>query len=185
MSMPPAPRLLRRKAYAYITDGERLLVFRHVDFPEAGLQVPGGTVEAGESFAADLRREVEEESGLTALEWVGRVGEQPLNLSDGGAKELQQQQRFYHLRCTAPMPERWEHLERQTSDGSGPLRFEFFWVRLEPLPPLTRGASWRSWPAACFKQGTRPARGVSFCTWFSPQALTRAVKTIGRRRVSL
>jgi ADP-ribose pyrophosphatase YjhB (NUDIX family) len=136
MSMPPAPPVHRRKVYAYITEGERLLVFQHVDIPEAGLQVPGGTVEAGESFQAALLREIEEESGLTGLEQAGQVGEQVRDMSDIGGEELQQQ-RFYHLRCTAPMPEHWDHLERHASDGSGPLRFEFFWVRLEPLPTLT------------------------------------------------
>lgn len=35
------------KVYAYITHEERLLVFKHVDFPEVGIQVPGGTLDAG------------------------------------------------------------------------------------------------------------------------------------------
>ncbi len=39
---------LRHKVYAYITHGHRLLVFSHRDFPEAGIQVPGGTMEEGE-----------------------------------------------------------------------------------------------------------------------------------------
>ncbi|MCD6284740.1 MAG: NUDIX domain-containing protein [Anaerolineae bacterium] len=39
---------LKHKVYAYITHANRLLVFRHVDVPDAGIQVPGGTVEEGE-----------------------------------------------------------------------------------------------------------------------------------------
>ena len=34
----------KQKAFAYITHGNRLLVFRHVHHPEAGVQVPVGTV---------------------------------------------------------------------------------------------------------------------------------------------
>ena len=32
-----------QKAYAYITHRQRLLVFRHTDYPEAGIQVPAET----------------------------------------------------------------------------------------------------------------------------------------------
>ena len=32
----------RQVALAYVTRGSRLLVFRQPDFPEAGVQVPGG-----------------------------------------------------------------------------------------------------------------------------------------------
>jgi hypothetical protein len=42
--------------YAYIldtfADGNRLLVFEHVDFPESGIQVPGGSVEPGVTLTA-------------------------------------------------------------------------------------------------------------------------------------
>jgi hypothetical protein len=37
------------KVYAYFTRRDQLLVFRHVDFPEVGIQVPGGTVEGDEA----------------------------------------------------------------------------------------------------------------------------------------
>ena len=40
---------IKRKVLAYITKGQEpnleLLVFEHKDFPEAGLQVPAGTIE--------------------------------------------------------------------------------------------------------------------------------------------
>ena len=39
-----------QKVYAYITRAEQLLVFSHVDFPEAGIQVPGGTLEPGDQL---------------------------------------------------------------------------------------------------------------------------------------
>ncbi len=44
--LPP----VKRKVLAYITNGDngdRLLVFRHPYSPEAGIQVPGGTVHEG------------------------------------------------------------------------------------------------------------------------------------------
>ena len=41
-------RSLRHRAYAYITKGRRLLLFTQPGAPEAGVQVPAGTIEAGE-----------------------------------------------------------------------------------------------------------------------------------------
>ena len=39
---------VRSKVLAYVTRGDELLVFRHRDFPAAGLQVPAGAIEEGE-----------------------------------------------------------------------------------------------------------------------------------------
>ena len=60
-----------RKVTALITrpgvDGPELLVFEH---PLTGLQLPAGTVEEGESFAAAALREGWEETGALGLELV-------------------------------------------------------------------------------------------------------------------
>ncbi|MBI4731795.1 MAG: NUDIX domain-containing protein, partial [Chloroflexi bacterium] len=126
----------KRKVYANITHAGRLLVFRHVDYPEAGLQVQGGTEETGESFEAALRRQVREETGLgDGLELAGLVGEQARDMSDFGMDETQRQ-RFYHLVCVETPPERWLHTEEHASDGSGSLAFEFYWVDLDDAPGL-------------------------------------------------
>ncbi len=61
------PRATRERVLAYITQGDRLLVFRHTQSVEAGIQVPGGTVEPGESPEAAALREAQEESGLADL----------------------------------------------------------------------------------------------------------------------
>lgn len=53
-----------RKVLAYITYNDKLLVFTHRDAPEAGVQVPGGTVEPDESIEDALYREIAEESGI-------------------------------------------------------------------------------------------------------------------------
>lgn len=65
------------KVLAYITregkHGKEILAFRHQHHPEAGVQVPGGTVEHGEDLVAALRREVEEETSLTDLKLIGQI----------------------------------------------------------------------------------------------------------------
>lgn len=48
-----------KKAFTYILYGERILLFREPDFPEAGLQVLAGTVDPGGSPEQTLWREAE------------------------------------------------------------------------------------------------------------------------------
>lgn len=131
---------MKRKAFAYITQGDRLLVFRHLDFPEAGIQVPGGTVKEDESPAEAARREAEEESGLSGLVVAAYLGEQVRDMRDYGLAETHHRF-FYHLLCAGGAPERWQHNETDPSDGSPePIRLEFFWAALpDAVPPLIGG----------------------------------------------
>jgi len=58
------PFKTKLKVFAYIirhkNQQAELLVFEHRDYPEAGIQVPAGTVEDQEALEAALMREVEE-----------------------------------------------------------------------------------------------------------------------------
>jgi len=126
-----------RKVLAYITHGSRLLVFSHPDAPEAGIQVPAGTVEDAEDPDDAVMREAFEETGLTGLRLVRFLGEQTFHRSENGLDEIHHR-RFYHLRCDEYPPERWRHAELDPSDGSpGPITFELFWARIpDGIPPL-------------------------------------------------
>lgn len=128
---------LKRKVLVYITHARRVLVFRHVDFPEAGIQVPGGTVEPGEDSEAAALREAREETGLSALRMIGLLGEREFDLASYGRDQIEQR-RFYHLRCEGDPPATWRHAELTPSEGPpGPIRFEFFWAPLpDGVPPL-------------------------------------------------
>jgi hypothetical protein len=49
----------KRKVIAYITNRDRLFLLRHTAYPEAGIQVPAGTVEAGEdAMLPELRKQL-------------------------------------------------------------------------------------------------------------------------------
>ncbi|MHA7208800.1 NUDIX domain-containing protein [Arthrobacter sp. MDT1-65] len=69
---------LRVRAATYLLRGRgagrEVLVVDHVHHPEAGTQVPGGGVEAGETLDAAARREVLEETGLLLAGPLTAVG---------------------------------------------------------------------------------------------------------------
>jgi 8-oxo-dGTP pyrophosphatase MutT (NUDIX family) len=139
------------KVLAYVTRthaGRRqLLVFDHRDFPEAGRQVPAGTVEPGEAPEAALVREVEEESGLSGLEVVARlaVAEEP---------EWGVMRHVYHLVAPDDLPDRWEWLTNDYHDEEHRARderlvFLFYWLDLTEAIELAAGQG--RWLAALTK----------------------------------
>jgi 8-oxo-dGTP diphosphatase len=125
---------VKHKVFAYITSGTCLLVFRHTDFPEAGLQVPAGTLEEDEHPDDGVLREAAEETGLSGLRIEAFLGEQERNMVDWGRDEIHHR-RFYHLRCTDNVPETWRHGELFPTHGD-PIEFEFFWVQLPYEVPV-------------------------------------------------
>jgi 8-oxo-dGTP pyrophosphatase MutT (NUDIX family) len=128
---------IKNKAFAYITSEQRLLVFRHPDFPEAGIQVPAGTIEPGEQPEAAVMREAFEETGLTALTLVSFLGEQMYAMTDFERDELHHRH-FYHLHCAGNPSDTWLHEELYPQSGEAdPIIFEFFWAKLpDGIPPL-------------------------------------------------
>ncbi len=131
---------IKRKAFAYITQNNKLLVFEHPDSPEAGIQVPAGSIEIGESPQDGALREAQEETGLSQLKIMRFLGEQVRDMSDFSKSEIHHRY-FYHLVCDDDTPETWHHGERFPSDqpdhdGSVIHLFRFYWVDLDDLPQL-------------------------------------------------
>jgi 8-oxo-dGTP diphosphatase len=115
------------KVLTYITQRDRLLVFRQPDFPEQGVQVPGGSVEPGEALATAALREAREETGLEALAIERLLGSADYELKvDVGPPH---RRHFFHLSCADETPARWERIGSFPL-GRVPVRFELWW---EPL----------------------------------------------------
>ncbi len=117
------------RVVAYITTEGSLLVFTHLDYREAGVQVPGGHPDPGESLEDAVVRESNEETGLKDLELVEYLGYIDLDLRSKGIGL--ERRHFYHLRYNGPVTEPWIGYEVNPSDGTpAPVRFQFRWVSL-------------------------------------------------------
>ncbi len=126
------------KVVAYITNGQRLLVFRHVAV-DAGVQVPAGTLESGESPEDGALREAREETGLVGLTVRRSLGSRDYDMSPYGTAEWHRRH-YYHFECSGDAPETWRHFESHPAGHAAEqIEFEFFWVTL-PLQALVLAA---------------------------------------------
>jgi 8-oxo-dGTP diphosphatase len=143
----------KHKAFAYITNGNRLLVFEQPQFPEAGIQVPAGTLKPDESPEAGVMREAFEETGLTNLTLVEFLGDVKRDMSDYGLAEIHH--RFcFHLRCEGEPPDTWLHLEMyREHDLADPIEFQFYWVPLPNGVPRLISENDRWVPKLCKRMG--------------------------------
>lgn len=116
------------KVLSYITYQGSLLLFRQPDFPDAGVQIPGGTVELGEPLEVAALREAHEETGLSGLTLVAYLGSTDYELKvDVGPPH---RRHFFHVAYPGPWQARWEHFEAAPSLGGPPIRFELWWESL-------------------------------------------------------
>jgi len=118
------------KVVVYLVHRGHLLVFIHPDAPEAGLQVPAGSVEPGEHPSTAARRELEEETGIKAAT-LRPLGTARYDMSAHGRNEIHERSFF----LAEPLEDesidrRWRHLEAH--DGVGePDVFELYWLPLD------------------------------------------------------
>lgn len=100
-----------------------LLTFIERANPEAGRQVPAGTVEPDEDVEAALVREVAEESGLTNLRIIRKLAEAVF-------PECGNLRHVFHVEVLGQVSDRWIHTVRGSGEDSG-MEFEYSLVPLD------------------------------------------------------
>jgi len=121
-----------RKVICYVVHDGELLIFRHRDHPDAGVQVPAGTVAIGEAPAPAAVREAEEETGKRGFALIRELGvyDHKFRETFRGVERHEMHERHVFLLAPPPdLPERWSHFAEPESGG---FWFEFFWVPLVP-----------------------------------------------------
>ena len=125
---------MRKRVYLYIAKNHDLLVLRHIDFPQLGLQIPGGTVESNEAPVDAAMREAIEETGLEELgtpEFLGVTVVQSLRRDEDLLEAW-----FYRIEASGKMPEVWLHTELHATGESGEVRFELSWIPISKASEL-------------------------------------------------
>lgn len=128
------------KVAAYITCNQQLLVFIEPDFPEAGVQVPAGTVGEGEQLEDAVLREASEETGLTNLKIESYLGTHIYDMRPITGDEVDIHRHYYHLSYPGPISKnRWQNWEQTPSGGeTEPILFELYWVDFpDDIPELS------------------------------------------------
>ena len=105
-------------------------MFEHRDYPEAGTQVPAGTVDQDEPVEEALHREIEEETGLRGCEIIAKLTvyewEHPVSHN-------MHERHVYHLAAPEGTSDQWAWIE--TSGGLVPEHegyvFLFRWASLD------------------------------------------------------
>lgn len=122
----------KKKVICYLirknNDDNEILVFDHRDFPEAGTQVIGGTVEEGEKLFATMVREIYEEAGI-------RIKQQDLKII--GETEYLRKDRpelnertYFLLENQNHLPDYWEHVVKSGGEDNG-MVFCFYWISVK------------------------------------------------------
>ena len=118
-----------RKVIAYVTRRRNgvteLLVFEHRNIPDAGVQVPAGTVEDGEDIADAARRELEEESGLAGLPMTGPID---TYVWMNAAGTYRHHRHVFHFTAPDDVPDQWTIEPRGEDEEKYKYIFEYRWI---------------------------------------------------------
>ncbi|MCP2635532.1 NUDIX domain-containing protein [Microbacterium sp. HD4P20] len=131
-------RVRTDKVVCYVVDRQRLLVFTHLDRPSTvtGVQVPAGTVKAGENAADAAVRETLEETGLRTRV-VRELGSSEYDMAP--YRDEIARRSFFQLELDEEAPERWIAGERDPATGGGAERWECWWLALADAHVLSAG----------------------------------------------
>ena len=119
---------MRKRVYLYIINCHKVLVLRHVDFQNLGLQIPGGTVEKDETPSDAAAREALEEPGLEQPGAPEFLDVTVIESQRSDEKLLEAW--FYRLAMSGKVPDVRVHTEVYASGSDEKVRFELSWISI-------------------------------------------------------
>lgn len=119
-----------QKVLIYATSAKGLLVFDEPDFPEVGVQIPGGTVKPNENIFAAAAREFAEETGLTPDARPSLLGTTDYSFIRNNSDHTHRRS-YFHVELPNGLPDVWHHHETMPDGGGSPILFRFFWLGLD------------------------------------------------------
>ena len=119
-------KLLPDKVLIYATNKRGLLVFEEPDFPHIAPQVPGGTIDQGETPRAAAIREFTEETGLKAPRSPTFLYYDEHQFRNDG-QNCQVNRYYFHAYLSDETPANWDNYENFAHNGADPILFRFFW----------------------------------------------------------
>lgn len=127
------------KVACYVVQGEHLLVLTHDDVPItlAGVQVPAGTIETGESPEEAAVRELYEETSRRGR-LIRGIGIQRYDLRPA-RNEVAVRHYFQLGMPNADLTERWSAGENDSSNGEGNINWTCWWMPLTDAHVLAAG----------------------------------------------
>jgi 8-oxo-dGTP diphosphatase len=129
----------RRKSVVYLTSGEHLLVFTEPDFPEVGIQPPGGTINEGETPVEGAVRELMEETGiLIPSENLMEIGTQIYEYKAEGIQH-RHKRHFFHAAVAEPIDRKWTRMETNPDGADHEILFSLYWTPLTDSLQLFAG----------------------------------------------
>ncbi len=124
---------MEQKVVAYLVRARpaltELLVFEHTD-ENAGVQVPKGTIDKGETPEQALLRELSEEAGIDNVRNLTQLD----TMIHRDEKEPEEWHLFAGI-VDPTTPDIWDHRVTGAGDDAG-LRFRYYWLPLTPEPKL-------------------------------------------------
>ncbi|MCC6244234.1 MAG: NUDIX domain-containing protein [Gemmatimonadaceae bacterium] len=109
--------------------GPEVLVFRH---PLAGVQIPKGSIELGETAADAAARELAEESGILEGRVLRQVGWHQFEVGEDATSSEPSERQVWHtflMAADAEQRDSWSQ-HASGSEVEASLVFEFFWLPL-------------------------------------------------------
>lgn len=126
---------IKHKILAYIINKNKLLVFNQPDYPEAGIQIVGGTLEKNEDINQAIIREIQEETGLKHFSIISYLGKTERNMEDYGKDEIHIRH-FFHVITNENTNKSWTHIEKFSSGSKNNILFNFYWIDFKDAKDL-------------------------------------------------